>query len=93
MTGTIQADGSVGQVAGILEKATAAKELGANIFIVPEGQSTQVLLKPNETCVRKFGFIFCETTYEKEVLNIGETVGISIIEVSTVEDAMKYLII
>lgn len=93
MTGTVQADGSIGQVAGILQKATAAKELGASMFLVPEGQSTQILLKPNETCVRRFGFIFCETTYEKEVLNIGETVGISVIEVSTVEDAMKYLII
>jgi uncharacterized protein len=93
ITGTIEPDGSIGQVGGVLEKAQVAKDLGAEVFLVPEGQSTQTLLKPNETCTKRYGFIFCQTTYQKEIINIGENIGISIIEVRNVQEAMKYLLI
>lgn len=90
ITGTINPDGSIGEVGGVLDKAKAAKDVGANIFLVPEGQGEQITLKPKENCIRRANFIFCETTYEQEVVNIGKDVGISVIEVSNVTDAMKY---
>lgn len=34
-TGTIDADGSVGAVGGVHEKAIAARDAGAQVFVVP----------------------------------------------------------
>ena len=42
-TGTINPDGSVGPVGGVAEKAVAAAEEGATMFLVPEGQATIVV--------------------------------------------------
>jgi len=90
ITGTINPDGTVGAVGGILEKAKAAKEEGAKLFLVPLGQGEQTYLQPIENCVKKLGFIFCETTYKQITVNIGKDAGISVIEVENIEDALKY---
>ncbi|NIM47336.1 MAG: hypothetical protein GTN40_04235 [Candidatus Aenigmarchaeota archaeon] len=92
MTGTINPDGTIGEVGGILEKAKIAKELGAKVFLVPEGQGTQTYLKPEENCVRRGGFIFCTTKYKEITVNIGKDVGISVIEIEDINDALKYFI-
>lgn len=39
ITGTINPDGTIGRVGGILEKALAAAKMGATGFLVPRGQS------------------------------------------------------
>jgi uncharacterized protein len=93
MTGSVNPDGTVGQVGGILEKAKAAKELGAEIFLVPDGQGTQTFLEPQETCTRRGGFTFCQTTYEVVTVNIGQDVGIAVIEVEDIKDALKFFIL
>lgn len=90
ITGTIEEDGTIGEVGGILEKAKAAKEIGANLFLVPKGQGEQTFLKPEESCIRRANFIFCETVYKQVTVNIGKDVGIAVIEVSNVEEAYKY---
>lgn len=92
MTGTINPDGSIGEVGGVLEKARAAKEFGATVFLVPYGQGTETYLEPEEKCVRKLNFVFCETTYKPKTINIGKEVGISVIEVKNIEEALKYFI-
>jgi len=92
MTGTINPDGTIGEVGGILEKAEIAKELGAKIFLVPKGQGTQTYLKPEENCIKRAGFIFCTTKYKEVTVNIGKDVGISVIEVEDINDALKYFI-
>lgn len=40
VTGTINPDGSIGPVGGIVTKAEAARDAGASLFLVPEGQGT-----------------------------------------------------
>ncbi|MEM4500440.1 MAG: S16 family serine protease [Candidatus Woesearchaeota archaeon] len=90
ITGTINPDGSIGQVGGILAKAKAAKEAGAKIFLVPKGQGTQVNYVPKEECEKINYFTFCRITYKREVVNVGEFVGIKIIEVSNIREALKY---
>jgi uncharacterized protein len=90
MTGTINPDGSIGEVGGVLEKARAAKEFGATLFLVPYGQGTETYLEPEEKCVKRLNFIFCETTYKPKTINIGNEIGISVIEVRNVEEALKY---
>jgi len=90
ITGTINEDGTIGEVGGILEKAKAAKDVGAKLFLVPKGQGEQTFLKPEETCIRRSGFIFCETTYKQITVNIGKDAGISVIEVENVTQAYNY---
>lgn len=47
-TGTINPDGSIGAVGGIAEKALAAAEKGAKLFIVPRGQNKIVVYERRE---------------------------------------------
>jgi uncharacterized protein len=90
ITGTINSDGTIGEIGGVLEKATAAKEAGAMLLLVPKGQSMQTYLRPNETCVTKGNSKFCETTYKEETISIGKDAGISVLEVGNVSEAYKY---
>lgn len=92
MTGTINADGTIGEVGGILEKAKVVKELGAKLFLVPKGQGTETYLKPEESCVTRANFLFCTTKYKEITINIGKEIGISVIEVANIIEAIKYLI-
>ncbi len=90
ITGTIQPDGRIGPVGGILAKARAARSVGAELFLVPLGQGTQVNYIPIKKC-RSFGYIkYCEITYEKSEVSISEDAGVEVKEVGTIEDAMKY---
>jgi len=90
ITGTINPDGSIGPVGGIIPKAQAAKEIGATTFLVPEGQGTQVNYVPEEKCERIGYFTFCTTTYKKKIENVGKSVGINVVEVKDIREAMKY---
>jgi uncharacterized protein len=90
MTGTINPDGTIGEVGGILEKATAAKEVGVKTFLVPKGQSTETHYSPQEDCVTRGRFQYCTTVYNETTVNISEQVGIDVIEVGSVREAMKY---
>jgi uncharacterized protein len=49
MTGTINPDGSVGRIGGVLEKAAAAAKFGAKKFLVPTGQSTAVTYRTEKS--------------------------------------------
>ncbi|MCS7369404.1 MAG: hypothetical protein NDF57_06820, partial [archaeon GBS-70-058] len=51
ITGTINPDGSVGSVGGVLEKAIAAAKSGCKLFLVPKGQSNIPILKPIEKTI------------------------------------------
>ena len=90
MTGTINEDGTIGEIGGVLEKAKAAKDIGAKLFLVPKGQGEQTFLKPEEKCIKRSGFIFCETTYKQITVNIGKDAGITVIEVGNVSEAYNY---
>jgi uncharacterized protein len=90
ITGTINPDGTIGQVGGIEEKAKAAKDAGATMFLVPEGQSVDISSAPSQVC-RMYGLIrYCKTDYATIENDIGKTVGISVAEVSNVQEALKY---
>lgn len=62
VTGTINPDGSIGAVGGILEKAEAARDAGASLFLVPEGQGqlAQQDTSTGETSTVDVGE-YCET--------------------------------
>lgn len=90
ITGTIRPDGTIGPVGGILEKAKASKESGATLFLVPKGQGLQKTLTPVKKCEKVGTFTFCTTTYKESEVNVISEGGITIVEVATIEDALKY---
>lgn len=92
ITGTIEEDGSIGRVGGILEKAGAAKDAGATIFLVPVGESSLTYLKPEETCSTIKGFIYCETRYKQISLDIEKESGIKVVEVYNINQAVNYFL-
>jgi uncharacterized protein len=89
MTGTINSDGSIGPVGGVPEKALAAARNGSEIFYVPRGQGTVVVLVP-KTSHPFPGWTI--TTYEQEVRELEgyleeQGYSVTIEEVDTVEEA------
>ncbi|MCD6371887.1 MAG: hypothetical protein J7L39_04190 [Candidatus Aenigmarchaeota archaeon] len=93
ITGTINPDGSIGPVGGILPKAKAAKEIGATLFLVPKGQGTQVNYIPKKRCEQMGPITFCRITYKAEKINISNETGIKVKEISNIEEAIKYMLI
>jgi len=90
ITGTINDDGSIGPVGGILEKAQAANGAGAELFLVPHGQSVVTMYK----VVQHAGPF---QWYEPVNVDLNEYAenagwGIRIQEVSTIENAMELML-
>lgn len=92
ITGTINPDGTVGSVGGILVKAKASKDVGAKLFLVPSGQGTQVNYIPEKKCEQIGPITFCTTEYKPQRIDISKDVGIEVKEVSTIEEALKYFV-
>lgn len=90
ITGTINDDGTIGQVGAVLQKAQAAKEIGTTTFLVPSGESIESYIIPVENCTRQLGFDYCITTYNQKTVNIGNDVGIKVLEVGSIDQAMSY---
>lgn len=90
LTGTIDNEGKVGAIGGVLEKAQAAKAGGKTLFLIPRENSELVTYKLEE---RHFGGI---TVYERvpEVINAKEyienNVGIRTEYVDTIDDVLNY---
>ncbi|MFA4639738.1 S16 family serine protease [Pyrococcus kukulkanii] len=90
MTGMINPDGSIGPVGGILEKASAAHQAGARIFLIPEGQRIQVV---TETQRKQIGPVTQITTTQRRVdvaKYAEERWGLKVIEVRDIYDAVYY---
>lgn len=90
ITGTINPDGTIGPVGAVLAKAKASKDVGVSLFLVPEGQGSQVSYIPERTCEQKGSFTLCRTEYKAQKLDISNDLGIEVIEVGTINDALNY---
>ena len=90
ITGTINEDGSIGRVGGILEKGKAAKEANATLFLVPKGQSKIVEYVPETKCKKFRVLTICETKYKKKSVDVSKEIGIEVKEVETIEEALNY---
>lgn len=90
ITGTINHDGTIGPVQGILPKAKAAKENNASLFLVPLLQSREITYETREHC-EKFGPTeFCTTEQIPKKVNISEEAGIEVKEIGKITEAMNY---
>lgn len=91
MTGTINPDGSIGPVGGLLEKAQAVAEHNGSIFLIPEGQAI-VRVQQTEEKRLPFGVEIVSKPvtidlreYAKEKWNL------SVVEVSNIKEALEYM--
>jgi predicted S18 family serine protease len=88
MTGTINSDGSIGEVGGVPYKALAAAEDGAETILVPVGLGTVVLYKPTTVTRGRITM----TTYEKVTMGLEEYLlesgySVRVVEVRSAMDA------
>lgn len=90
ITGTIDEEGNIGKVGAIKEKCLAAKKFGAKICLVPKGQAKEYELIPRKECSRIGNFEFCRITYETKEIDVSKEIGINVIEVSNINEALKY---
>jgi len=97
ITGTINVDGTIGRVGGIIEKAKAVADANYKYFLIPKGQSK---ITYYEKVVTKepvgFGFEILNTRYVPKTIDLKEVAkkewGLEIVEVSTIDDALPYFI-
>ncbi len=93
ITGTINHDGTIGPVGGVLEKAEAAKSIGAQLFLVPLLQSSQITYETKKYCERIGWSQICTIEQIPKKVNISEEIGIEVKEVMNIEDALKYFLV
>lgn len=89
ISGTISADGQIGEVGGLLAKAEAASE-DYDLLLVPDGQSSQQLVQPIQECENVGRLEFCRLRYTYEVVSLQDAVGIDVVEVSNLAEALEY---
>ena len=97
ITGTINVDGSIGRVGGVLEKASAVANASYKYFLVPKGEGNLIYYEPVLTREDTgLGFDIMNTRYIPREINVIETAkeewGLEVIEVSTIEEALPYFI-
>lgn len=93
ITGSINHDGSIGPVSETVAKAKAAKQAGAELFLVPLMQSHDVLYETSQHCERFGPTEVCSVEQVPKTIVVSEEAGISVVEVGSVTAAMKYYII
>lgn len=90
VSGTVNPDGSIGAVGGLLEKARAAFRVGGKLMLIPKGQG---VIRTTKTQRERTGPIITEITQTEEI-DLKEYAnqhwGIEVEEVSDVRDAYKY---
>lgn len=89
MTGTIEDSGIIGTVGAIDEKARAAKAAGAEIFIVPSGQSEDTISKRERECTEYGSVTVCNVRYVREKVSVSGSLNMTIVEAGTIEELMK----
>ncbi len=90
MTGTIQPDGTIGPIGAASDKADAAGQFGAKIFLVPQGQAVESVQNCTERNEGPITYQTC-TLEQKPLSPITESkYGMQVIEVATIQDALKY---
>ncbi|HJT09506.1 MAG TPA: S16 family serine protease [Candidatus Nitrosotalea sp.] len=90
MTGTIQPDGTIGPIGAASDKADAAGQYGAKIFLVPKGQAVVSVQNCTERNEGPITYQTC-TVEQKPLSPITQSkYGMQVIEVATIQDALKY---
>lgn len=92
ITGTVNPDGTIGKIGGIPEKAEIARQVGAKVFLVPEGQGLEDSAEVETVCEDIGRMKICRTNYVPQHSVETDESGLIVREVSTIEEARKYFI-
>ncbi|HPS89958.1 MAG TPA: ATP-dependent protease [Methanosarcina vacuolata] len=90
LTGTIDDEGNIGQIGGVLEKAKAAKAGGKTLFLIPRENNQLVTYKYVERKLGGFNVIEKQSEVVDAKEYIEKEVGINIEYVDTIDDVLKY---
>lgn len=90
ITGTVEPDGTVGQVGGVPEKALAAGQYGAKIMLVPKGEA----IYQAQTCQehQQGPIVYRSCQQENKPLSPAteEKYGMKVVEVENISQALQY---
>ncbi|MDD1660324.1 MAG: peptidase S16 [Methanomicrobiales archaeon] len=89
LTGTIEEDGRIGAIGGVLEKAQAAKAAGKTLFLLPEGNRVLVRYVERERQVGAFTFIDRVPEEIDTAAYLQREVGMPVQYVSTIDDVVR----
>jgi predicted S18 family serine protease len=92
ITGTIDQDGKIGEIGGIIEKAQAAKDNGKRLLLIPR-ENSQLIQWIEERKELAPGFVIIErrpTIIDAEEY-IEENVGIDVEYVESIDDILAYV--
>jgi predicted S18 family serine protease len=92
ITGTINENGEIGKISGVLAKAEAAEAAGMNLFIVPVGQKTYTEYKQEKNCEDYLLTKICRSVTKTEIMDVEKKVGIRVVEASNIREALKYFL-
>jgi len=90
ITGTLDENGDIGKVSGIVAKAEATEASGMNLLIVPVGQKTYTIYSEEKSCEDYLLTKICRTVTKPEDVDVEEKVGIRVVEASNIQEALKY---
>ncbi|NWG09740.1 MAG: hypothetical protein HXX80_05490 [Nitrososphaerales archaeon] len=97
MTGTIERDGSIGEVGSIMEKVEAASEVGIKTFLIPQGQSIQTTWVRKEKILSFWVFNIVWVFYEPETIDLAdyaiENFGVELVEVQDIGEVLSLALI
>ena len=96
ITGTINPDGTIGPIGGVLEKVTAAGENNMTLFLLPRGQSKITYYERQVENKNLGGFIFQNVYYVPKTLDVKtyamQKFKMKVIEVNNINEAVSYMI-
>lgn len=96
ITGTINEDGTIGRVGGILEKGEAAADNGYKTLLIPQGQTVFTYYEKQTTEKEVGGFVFYTTKLVPKTVDLKEHFeeerGMNVIEVNSIEDVVHYML-
>jgi predicted ATP-dependent protease len=91
MTGTIDKDGHVGEIGGVLEKAEAAKENNKRIFFIPRENAGLVRYEEVRKEYSGITIIKQKPVIEDAKEYIKKNIGIQVEYVDSIEDVMSFI--
>ncbi len=94
ITGTIESDGNIGKVGGILEKMIAAKKAGIKIFLIPKGQEIFRYYVPEIKKSNIFGIQIYDQYYQMKSINLidyaKKYLNMTVVPVSNIKQVLPY---
>ncbi len=96
ITGTVQRDGTIGPIGGVLEKAQAVSQSGKKLFLIPKGQGRLVYYESRTTVEQRGPIIIQRRQFVAKELDLIEyaqnELNLEVREVNTIAEAAQILL-